>query len=391
MKKTRPIVFVSHDASRTGAPIFLLRFIRWFKENESVPFRVLIGSDGPLVKDFASFAPVDLFQPPRTFRNRVLRKLHVDSGVIRHHRAALRTKYEKEGVGLVYANTFVTGKVLDFLSFLSCPTLCHVHELSSEIRPGSENAELMRKHVSRYIAVSDAVRDYLTTSVSIRPDRVQTVHGFIPLDNDLFPQRAHLRRAIRVQLGIESEAKVILGCGSIGHRKGVDLFVEVATRALRACPHLPVHFVWVGGDRAQAREAQQLAAHKGIGRAVHFIGSLPEVAPLYAASDVFLLTSREDPFPLVMMEAALHSVPVICFADSGGAGEFVGRDAGIIVPKQDVDAMARATLSLLTDEELGERIGLAARRKVLRRYALNDAAPRLSAIIREELAYMSSE
>jgi hypothetical protein len=48
----RGILFVSHDATRSGAPIVLLHFLRWFKKNSNRPFAVLLQAGGELVDDF---------------------------------------------------------------------------------------------------------------------------------------------------------------------------------------------------------------------------------------------------------------------------------------------------------------------------------------------------
>src|SRR5205814_4023764 len=74
---------------------------------------------------------------------------------------------------------------------------------------------------------------------------------------------------------------------------------------------------------------------------VTFLGVKRDARPYLRAGDVFLLSSREDPFPLVALEAAQCGLPILCFADSGGMQEFVEGDAGYVVPAADVEAMAR--------------------------------------------------
>ena len=64
----------------------------------------------------------------------------------------------------------------------------------------------------------------------------------------------------------------------------------------------------------------------------------------YKNTDVLFLSSREDPYPLVVLEAAAFAKPAICFKDAGGAPEFVLQDAGIIVPYLDILAVANALL-----------------------------------------------
>ena len=86
---------------------------------------------------------------------------------------------------------------------------------------------------------------------------------------------------------------------------------------------------------------------------VRFVGPAPTPLPYMLAADVFLLSSREDPFPLVCLEAADCGLPVLCFADAGGMPLFVQEDAGAVVPYLDVDEMANQLRSFLADEARG--------------------------------------
>ena len=58
---TKQILFISHDASRTGAPILLLNFLRWFKQNTDIPFRIILAKTGELEPYFKELAPTFVF------------------------------------------------------------------------------------------------------------------------------------------------------------------------------------------------------------------------------------------------------------------------------------------------------------------------------------------
>jgi glycosyltransferase involved in cell wall biosynthesis len=106
-----------------------------------------------------------------------------------------------------------------------------------------------------------------------------------------------------------------------------------------------------------------------------------------AAFDVFALVSREDAFPLAIMEAAAVGVPTVCFDGAAGGGcEFVEADAGRVVPYLDLDAMAERVLEFLRDDELRSRLGQRARRKVRERYDISVMAPKLVRTIERMLA-----
>ena len=77
-----------------------------------------------------------------------------------------------------------------------------------------------------------------------------------------------------------------------------------------------------------------------------------------------MLTSREDPFPLVCLEAAALGISTICFADAGGMPEFVRDDAGFVVPYLDVARAFDSVRLLMKSEELRLRLGRCAAERV---------------------------
>ena len=76
-----------------------------------------------------------------------------------------------------------------------------------------------------------------------------------------------------------------------------------------------MHFVWIGGvsDGPVWGKLMHDAARAGVADCVHFLGVHKDPFQLFAALDIFLLTSRKDPFPLVMLENATAGKPIVCF------------------------------------------------------------------------------
>ena len=106
-----------------------------------------------------------------------------------------------------------------------------------------------------------------------------------------------------------------------------------------------------------------LAQELAVADRIDWLGEVGEPHPLIAGADVFTLPSREDPFPLVVLEAMALARPVVAF-DVGGVREQL-EDAGVVVPAGDVKAMARAVIALLEDEAERRRLGAEAARRVL--------------------------
>jgi glycosyltransferase involved in cell wall biosynthesis len=176
---------------------------------------------------------------------------------------------------------------------------------------------------------------------------------------------------------------VVGGCGTLDWRKGPDIFLQVAAAMVRTGSDRPPHFVWIGGDLT-GRPAAQLrfdAERLGVSDIVHFVGATPDTYRYMSIMNVFFLSSREDPFPVVCLEAASLAVPSMYFAESGGMREFVGTDANLVVPYLDVAAAADAIRRLATMPNLLADLGREAKAKVAS-YSIDGMATRILDILR---------
>jgi len=97
------------------------------------------------------------------------------------------------------------------------------------------------------------------------------------------------------------------------------------------------------------------------------------------------LVSREDPFPLVCLEAASLGKPIVCFDKAGGMPEFVEDDCGFIVPYLDTEAMAEKIIELIKNPELRQRLGERARKKVKERFDVEVQAPKIFSLIQRTM------
>ena len=123
--------------------------------------------------------------------------------------------------------------------------------------------------------------------------------------------------------------------------------------------HIPnVHFCWAGDIDPRLHEwlGPEIKRAEETGR-FHLVGFRSDMQALYSASSVYALTSREDPFPTVALEALSVGVPVVAFEDSGGIPDFLDRrrSVGEVVPYCDAPAMARAVARVAAKAALGIR------------------------------------
>lgn len=384
----RGVLFVGHTARRHGAPIALLHFLRWYREHGNRPFSLLLDEGGDLLKDYSETGAVLAADSSHWCPGGIRAKALTMIGAKRWARAAERRDILRFAggcsPGLLYFNSIAqdTARLLEFFD-RDVPMLLHVHELEHLLwLQGKNLIPNLFARAKGFIACSDAVRKNLIVNHGIDPACIETVHESIPVRGI---KAARDRCEILRSLDFGEDGSLIVGCGSVHWNKGPDLFLQVARIVCRergdAC------FAWVGSIAQHQRdEFEHDLCHLGLSDRVQFTGPLPDAADYVAACDVFALTSREDSFPLVCLEAAAFGKPIVCFANAGGMPEFVEDDCGFVVPYIDVGAMAERILYLLDSTACRRKMGQAALRKVTERHDVSIAAPRIMGVIERTIS-----
>ena len=242
----------------------------------------------------------------------------------------------------------------------------------------------MKESTSHYIAASESVRKNLVENHSIPEDKINLIYEFIPVQLVDSDRKTAVRRKVRRELGIPGEDFIVGACGTIDWRKGSDLFVQLASLMRRYQVDRPVWFVWLGGvlEGIAYNQLRHDIRLLGLENRVKFLGARADALKYYCAFDVFVMTSREDPFPLVCLEAASVGVPIVCFDKAGGARELVDGDSGYVVPYLDLADMADKVSALLNSEELRLRCGRHAAQKTRQLYDVEIVAPKILEVIR---------
>lgn len=349
---TAKILFISHEATRTGAPMFLLHFLRWLRRETDLEFEIILGKGGPLETEFAAVAKLQSLEQ------------------LTANPAALQS------FGLIYSNTVCNAPLLAALPRGDIPVITHVHELDSGYAwVGARAMAGIIAHTSHFIACAEAVADRLRSIFSIPPDRISVHHEMI--DGTAVVANAAAASS-RQDHDIPADAFVLTGCGSLDLRKGPDLFLQAAARIKRLLgPEHPLRCLWIGAPNSlDLAEHLRLDARKlGLQDEFRLVGELPAPHALFAQSDIFCLTSREDPFPLVMLEAAALGKPILCFDGAGGAAEFCSHGGGRAVAYLDVEAMAATAVEWLLDPASRVAIGRRGAEVVRRHFTVEAIAP----------------
>ena len=134
--------------------------------------------------------------------------------------------------------------------------------------------------------------------------------------------------------------------GRLSEQKSPVDFVRVAEAVHKSSPD--VHFVWIG-DGPLEQEVQKLSTELQLDSVIHWLGHRNDVPQLLHIFDCFILTSRWEGFPLVILEAMASGVPVIATNIPGTCEAIQHEINGLLAPVGEYETMARFVLDLLAD------------------------------------------
>ena len=369
----KPLLFVGHDGVLAGSEIVLLEVVRWFYNHTTRRIKLLLLAPGPVADRYAEFADVYVLPGDGVDQPEDLK-------------AFLSENFE-----FAYLNTVVSGRLFNYLeqagARLDCTIVTHIHEMEKVLATFPEEMDALLGRTRHWISASPASSAILEAKYRIATEALTTVPAFI---NPVARKEAttnELQAETREELGLSPNAFVVMGCGTVYERKGPDLFLEVA-RLLKKQTNQPIEFVWMGqGPDKETLEASLTEEEKGW---VIFAGNRNNANKLLAAADVFFMSSREDPFPLVVLESAQHGVPTVCFEPATGITAFIEQDAGIAVPEISPQLAAKALQELLEHPHYRQELGNNARAKLFVNYTTDQQNLKIYRTIQEVTDYKPS-
>lgn len=154
------------------------------------------------------------------------------------------------------------------------------------------------------------------------------------------------------------ENKEVLAVGRYAYQKGFDLLLQAWAAVCREVSGWTLRIV---GDGELRDELQQMVARLGVGDSVILARQSSDVQSLYRRAAIYVMSSRYEGLPMVLLEAQAAGLPIVSFACPCGPSDVVtdGRD-GFLVPAGDTDALAARLLTLMRDPALRQRMGAAA-------------------------------
>ncbi len=262
------LIFIAHEASRTGAPTVLLTIMRWIKKNTTINFSIIIGAHGPRDRDFEALAPCFYMED--------------------YHHHFIKNELRRfcgDHVQTIYVNSIASSTYAAQLDFLNATYITHVHEMENVFQLMEGAFAQLKPLCDTYIVVSNGSREAVERRVDRKSAEIVLLNPFI---EPTPPQACAFKRP--------AGKKVIFGCGTVESRKGFDLFCDVA-KALRSAGRHDFQMVWIGAKSLDGPDPAAEIQSRGVEDVVLWLGPQNRPTDFFRQGDVFLLSSREDPFP----------------------------------------------------------------------------------------------
>jgi glycosyltransferase involved in cell wall biosynthesis len=223
---------------------------------------------------------------------------------------------------------------------------------------------LLHRHMDAIVGNSRAVVGELAAE-GIPSEKLRLIYNGIDLSERL-PDRAEARH----KLGLGADTLVGLMVANLISYKGHTDLIEALARVSQELPP-DWRFLVAGRDQGLRPKLERLVAERGIGGNVQFLGEYPEASTLFAAADFAVLSSWEEGFSNVVLEAMMAGLPMVV-TDVGGNPEAVlDGETGFLVPPHDPAALGQAILRLARDAGLRQRLGEAGRARAKQEFSID--------------------
>ena len=374
------ILVVSHEASRTGAPILSYNLTENLKKKYNVVSLLL---DKGSIHEYFFDLSVLVVGPLSARRNRIL----VDDA-IEHIVELFKLKF-------AIVNSVESYAVVQSLAKRFVPAVTLIHEFAAYTRPKSVFLDTILWSYtvvfSASVTYDNAISEYAELKGHSFPVIPQGLCIAPSRENDLTYDLQEEAKVLGVMrpIGLPKDVFVVVGLGSVHIRKGVDLFLECANRVVHSEHGERCRFIWIGkgfnpeSDMDYSIYLLEQIRRSGLEKHVFFMDETSNLEAVYKAADVLLIPSRLDPLPNVAIDAMIRKLPLICFDKTTGIADVLtanGLAQACVAPYIDTMKMSEQLIAFAQSEELRHHVGEQLRQVALKEFDMPNYTSRIENI-----------
>jgi glycosyltransferase involved in cell wall biosynthesis len=350
--RRRKILFVSTPSAYSGAEECLCQLVGGLNRELYKPY-ALVGACGYFTNRLQQFG-AEVIVPNRDFSTNSLENFFFTFSTLK------RIKPD-----LVHINAASGMPVIIAARLLGIPVIYHLRvavlQGIVDYLKGSETI----------IAISEFVRAEAERR-DIEGTRIRLIIDGIDVDH--FSRAGFSKAVVRQQLGLPPDVPIALNIARFARNKRQDMLIAASESVRKRLPDFHLVFVGEAEDQQYYSEIVEQIARAGLANNVTFLPFQRDIRRIEAASDVLVLCSDREPLGTCLLEAMAMELPIVA-TNSGGSHElFIDGKTGLKTPGGDVDGLAAAIESILTNPELAQELATAARRHVETKYTIQNHA-----------------
>jgi glycosyltransferase involved in cell wall biosynthesis len=234
---------------------------------------------------------------------------------------------------------------------------------------------LLRPRTACFVAVCRSDAEKGARLGLLDPLRTTVLHNGIE-----FPPGITVPGGFRAEIGVDGRAPLVLSIGRFHEQKDQMTLLRAWTFA---CPAHPDAVLALIGSGAEDGRLRAFAISEGIGDRVRFARPRADLAPAYTDADLFVLSSRWEGLPYVVLEAMAYGLPVVSTGVDGIPEAVHDGQTGLLVPALDPQALGDALSRLIASLAERSRMGEAGRARVRAEFSLDRMVDGIVGVYRE--------
>lgn len=234
-------------------------------------------------------------------------------------------------------------------SFLKTKKLIYIRKRNNKISTGLlKRLKYNSPKINNILCVSEAVKKVLFPVVKDH-SKIKVIYDGIDVEKY---SEAKDKKYIHNLLKLDPDVKIVGNLAGLVAQKDIHTFIKAAVQIKKDSP-MKIKFI-IAGDGPLRKELENFANKMNIANDLIFLGFRSDGPELLKGFDVFMLSSKTEGLPLVVLEAFASQIPVVS-TDAGGTSEAViDGKSGFIVPVENAEKLAARTLQVLKDEKLAK-------------------------------------
>ena len=325
--KKKTIAFMLPSLVAGGAERVFINLLKEFDRSRFYLHMIVVDPAGPyleIIPDDIAFHGLGYKKVSRAIPDivKTIRKINPD---------IILSTLDHLNVALLLVKPFLPKKTLLFLRE------CNL--TSSNLANGFKNVvfrmlkKRLLKFADRIICPATAIKNDLQINFGIRPDKMITIYN--PVQVEVIRSKLPPHHPDK-----HSSVYKIVSAGTLEHRKGFDLLIKVMSKIVKK--NHKVHLTLLG-DGPEKENLRKQINSLGLSDHVRLAGYQKNPFIYFSEADLFVLSSRYEGLPNVVLESLACGTPVVAFNCPGGIDEIIVNESqGALVPENDVQALSTA-------------------------------------------------